>query len=344
MKFDVISRAAMYNGIGQAITYQNKKLTVGANDVLIRVKASMFGKALQRALVWGHPKIKPNTVLGTLFAGEVVNDNKFFKKGTRVVVNPHKSCGKCVNCLSGKQYLCTNTVKINPGGIARYVVIHENNVNSIEDLYDEISYEEAVLTEIIACVLESIYKAGVNAEDHVLIAGSGLTSFIHAQILMSMGIKNIDILYKDEIRKSIIESIGAIAINSEYSKDELLLCKRKNFAGFNGYDIVFEAVGSETVLEKCLDIVAPKGKIILFGGYCIGSSLNINLNFLHYKEVSLIGTYHFRDEYFRMSLDMLKENKLDLKMLITKYIFFEDLDKAVEEFSKKECIALIVKY
>ena len=344
MEFDVISRAAMYNGIGKTITYQNKKLTVGANDVLIRVKASMFGKALQRAIVWGHPKIKPNTVLGTLFAGEVVNNNKFFKKGTRVVVNPHKSCGKCVNCLSGKQYLCTNTVKINPGGIAQYVVIDENNANSIEALYDEISYEEAVLTEIIACVLESVYKAGVNIEDHVLIAGSGLTAFIHAQILMSMGIKNIDILYKDKIRKSIIEGMGAIAISNEYSRNELLSYKRKDFAGFNGYNVVFEAVGNETVLEKCLDLVAPKGKIILFGGYRIGSSLNIDLNFLHYKEVSLIGTYHFGDEYFHTSLEMLKENKLDLNMLITKYIFFDDLEKAVEELNKKECIALIVKY
>ncbi len=344
MELNIISQAAMYNGAGQKITYEDIKLTVGENDILIRVKASMFGKALHRALVYGHPKIRPNTVLGTLFTGEVINDNKFFPKKTRVVVNPHKPCGKCINCMNGKENLCTNTIKINPGGISEYVLIDERNADSIVALDDGIPYEEAVLTEIAACVLESAHKTEIREADYVLIAGSGLTAFIHAQILKSMGVKNIDILYKDESRKAIIERIGATALNYEWSKEEVFSLKREGNKNFDGYNIIFEVVGNENVLEKSLDLVTSKGKVILFGGYPIGSRINVDLNFLHYKEISLIGTYHFKNEYFEKALIMMKEKQIDLSKLITNQIYFEELEKAVEEFNKKECITLIVKY
>jgi len=340
----VETKCAIYNGVEKGISFEKRDLHVNTRNVLIKVESSMFGKALQRALVQGHPRIEPNSVLGTLFSGTVVNENIQIKRGSRVVVNPHKPCKKCLNCMNDRMSLCSSNTAINPGGISEYVLIEEEDVDSIFSFEDSICFDEAVLTEIVACVLESIDKADVKKNDKVLIAGSGITAFIHAQILKSMEITYVHGLYKSQSRKKIYEKIGVIPICNEWDHEEIVLKAKKGNSFFDGYDVVFEVVGSKSVIEKCIDLVAPKGKLILFGGYPINEEVSLPLNDIHYNEINIIGTYHYSQGLFERALDFIREKKVLLDMLITNRIMFDELDDVNRIFNLEDCITLLVKY
>lgn len=340
----IVTNVAIYNGVGKGISFEKRDLYVNKKNVLIKVESSMFGKALQRALVQGHPHIKPNSVLGTLFSGIVVNENIHMKIGSHVVVNPHKSCKICLNCMNERTNLCSTNTAINPGGISEYVLIEEDDVDSIFSFEDSICFDEAVLTEIVACVIESIDKANVKKNDKILIAGSGVTAFIHAQILKNMGVSCVHGLYKNQSRRKIYEKIGITPICNEWDNEEIVLNAKKYNSFFDGYNVIFEVVGSKSVIEKCIDLVAPKGKLILFGGYPINEEVSLPLNYIHYNEINIIGTYHYSQGLFEKALNYIREKKVQLDMLITNRIMFDELSNISGTFNSEDCITLLVKY
>lgn len=335
----VKTRAAIYNGAIENLTLTEIDLNVNENDILIKVKTSMFGKALYRALKYGHDKIKKGKVLGSLVCGEVANNTAFFKKGDRVVINPHKACGKCFDCLNGAEELCSNSIGVIPGGMSEYVIVCSENADSVYKISEKVPFDEGVLTEITACVLGSISKVKIQNDDRILIAGSGLTAFIHAQILMHMGYKNIDILYKDDLRKEIIKKIGAYPVNTADLKSF-----NDNIAAHGGYNIIFEVVGSQEVFLRSLELAAKNGKIVLFGGYTKGKSFAVDLNYLHYNGITLIGSYHFKDHFFNDAIELLEKRVINFDALKTKIISFDDLNNVVDIFEQKGFITLLVSF
>lgn len=342
MTHEIQSKVAIYEGPQKKLLRKKMTLQVNKDDVVIKVVTSVFGKALQRALEIGHPKIKPGMVLGTLIAGEVVNENSYFNKGTRVILNPHKQCDDCHNCKIGKNNLCTQTAKLNPGGMSEYIVVSKEKMKNIYIIPDEIMYNEAVFTEIISCVLESVGKAKIKISDRICIVGSGLTAFIHIQILKNMGVEKIYCMYKDNFRKKMIENMGGIPVNALWNFQEVkeYFCTKEVL--FDGFDVLFEVVGKTEVLNKCIRLCTAGGKVIMFGGYSMDSCGGVDLNYIHYNEITLMGTYHFKKEKFQAAIELMKQRKIQMNQIMTHTLSFKDLDKAVEVLKKNDCISLVI--
>ena len=335
---------AVYKGVGKPISIEMCALEVNEKKILVKVKSSMFGRALQRALKSGHPQMKPNSALGTLFTGIVVNDNDYIPKGSRVVVNPHKPCGKCDNCRNGKFSLCSANTKIYPGGISQYVLVDGEEAGNIFEFNEKIDFNEAVLTEIVACVLESISKVEKNKDSTFLIAGSGIVAFIHAQLLKKMGYCNVYGLYRKEAKKKVFERIGIKSINDVLTNEEIRTSLRENISDFDGFDVIFEVVGDKKLFAKSLELIASKGKIVLFGGYKIDDISEISLNAIHYKEIGIVGTYHYEPQLFREALDVIENKIVELDYLITNRTKLEKLPRDSDIIDMDSCISLLVNY
>lgn len=117
-----------------------------------------------------------------------------------------------------------------------------------------------------------------------------------------------------------------------------------NIAAHGGYNIIFEVVGSQEVFLRSLELAAKNGKIVLFGGYTKGKSFAVDLNYLHYNGITLIGSYHFKDHFFNDAIELLEKRVINFDALKTKIISFDDLNNVVDIFEQKGFITLLVSF
>ena len=58
----------------------------------------------------------------------------------------------------------------------------------------------------------------------------------------------------------------------------------------DGCDAVILTIGAASLVATCLSAAAPGGRVVLFAGFCEAAEATLDLNVIHYREVSLIGS------------------------------------------------------
>lgn len=337
-------KVALWNRQGSPIEIHEKPIpkVEEDTDVVIRVRAAVFGAALVRAVTVGHPKFKPPRVLGTLVAGDVVSRGKNvdISLGTPVIVDPHPPCLKCVNCMNKKEALCLSKQTLEPGGLSEYVRIQSPLTRHIHKIPSGLSYAYAVYTEIVACVSEATLVSGISIGDTVVIIGCGPIAMIQIQLARLRGAAKVICLYNHSERESIISLLGAIPVDV---REGFVEQRVKDLCSTIGADVVVEAVGSSETYSLSMKLVRPGGMIVLFGGSPPGTNLTIDPNHLHYNGIQLIGTYHYRPGLFERSLKLLASGAINLEKIITHRLPLEEVINAPIVAKKNDCIALIIE-
>ena len=129
---------------------------IGPGELLVKVLAS--GICGSDVMEWYRIKKAPR-VLGHEIAGEIVEVGKGvdrYKMGDRVFVSHHVPCNTCQYCLNGFHTLCDTLRRTNfdPGGFAEYIRVPQINVDrGVFVLPEEVSFEDGVFIEPLACVL-----------------------------------------------------------------------------------------------------------------------------------------------------------------------------------------------
>src|SRR5690554_1740975 len=109
----------------------------GPNDVLIKVlKSAICGTDLHiyKWDEWAQQTIQTFIIIGHEYMGIVIETGSEVdrvKRGERVTVEGHISCGFCRNCRRGRQHICDHTSGIGvhrDGGFAEYVSVPAKNV------------------------------------------------------------------------------------------------------------------------------------------------------------------------------------------------------------------------
>jgi L-iditol 2-dehydrogenase len=110
--------------------------------------------------------------------------------GDRVFVSHHVPCNTCQYCLNGFHTLCDTlrSTNFDPGGFAEYIRVPEINVDrGIFLLPEEISYEEGVFIEPLACVLRGQRLAKFKPGQSVFVIGSGISGLLHIALARASG-------------------------------------------------------------------------------------------------------------------------------------------------------------
>ncbi|HMK51581.1 MAG TPA: alcohol dehydrogenase catalytic domain-containing protein, partial [Thermodesulfobacteriota bacterium] len=149
-------RVAMYYNNSDVRLEEIPTPRIGPGELLVKVLAS--GICGSDVMEWYRIKKAPR-VLGHEIAGEIVEVAEGldrYKIGDRVFVSHHVPCNTCQYCLNGFHTLCDTlrTTNFDPGGFAEYIRIPRINVDrGVFILPDEISFEDGVFIEPLACVL-----------------------------------------------------------------------------------------------------------------------------------------------------------------------------------------------
>ncbi|MCJ7718754.1 alcohol dehydrogenase catalytic domain-containing protein, partial [Candidatus Bathyarchaeota archaeon] len=189
-------KAAMLHGVKDLRVEDVDVPGVGIGEVLVKIKAATTCgtdvKIYQRGYV--EKIIKLPTIFGHEWAGEVVEVGENLdwpKKGMRVRAGNSAPCLHCNMCQKGKYNLCENMIWL-WGAYAEYIKIPARTVLvNMQEVPSHISFEEAAITEPLACVLHGVEEANVKLGDTVAVIGAGPIGLLHLLAVKKMGAEKI---------------------------------------------------------------------------------------------------------------------------------------------------------
>jgi L-iditol 2-dehydrogenase len=326
-------KAAMLYGVKDLKIEEIPTPKVEAGEVLVKVKAATTCgtdlKIFQRGYV--EKIIKLPTIFGHEWAGEVVDVGEGLEwpaKGMRVRAGNSAPCLHCTMCQKGKYNLCKNMIWL-WGAYAEYIKVPARMVLvNMQEIPPHVSYEEAAITEPLACVLHGAEEAGVKLGDSVVIIGAGPIGLLHLLTAKKLGAEKVIVIDLVKERLNFAEKLGADETINAGNAD-VAESIRKLTKGY-GADVVIEAIGLPATWEHALKLVRKGGTVLEFGGCPSGTEIKVNAEMLHYGEVTVMGAFHAMPLHFRKALNLIASRTIDVRPLITRKMKLEEIREAFE--------------
>jgi L-iditol 2-dehydrogenase len=290
---------------------------IGTGELLVKVLAS--GICGSDVMEWYRIKKAPR-VLGHEIAGEIVQVGKEvdrYKIGDRVFVSHHVPCNTCQYCLNGFHTLCDTlrTTNFDPGGFAEYLRVPRINVDrGVFVLPDEISLEDGVFIEPLACVLRGQRLARLRPGQSVFVIGSGISGVLHIALARASGAGWIIASDINEYRLEAARQFGA---------DETVLAKEVNPAKIREInqgrlaDLVIVCAGTISAYIQALQSVDRGGTVLCFAP--LEPDLNFVFPFFDFWNdgITLLSTYGGSPFDITTAIELIRAQRLPLREMIT---------------------------
>jgi L-iditol 2-dehydrogenase len=290
---------------------------IGDDEILVKVIAS--GICGSDVMEWYRIKKAPR-VLGHEITGDIVEVGtrvKTYKVGDRVFVSHHVPDNTCRFCLNGQYTLCPtlHTTNFFPGGFAEFIRVPEINVNrGVFLLPKELSYDEGVFIEPLACAIRGLRIARMKPGRTVLVVGSGISGLLFVKLACVWGAGRIIATDIDEYRLDAAKKFGADhVINAKDDVPEKI--KQQNDGRLA--DLVIISAGAPAAVQQGLRSVQDGGTILFFAPTQPGSDIPFPLFDLWNKQVTMVSTYAGSPKDIQMAIDCLAQKKLLVTDMIT---------------------------
>jgi len=344
-------KAALLNGIEDLKIVEMPVPNCSKREVLIEVQACGICRTDMKAFYLGQRDLHLPRILGHEIAGVVVqigDEVKGIHAGERVQVAPGLPCGSCSFCLQGLDHLCASVQIMGfhyDGGFAQYVLIPENGVKNrvINKVPDHLSFNETVFTEPLACSINLNERLGTCEGDTVVIYGAGPLGILNARLCRAMGAAII-ILMEINNERLLTTSpsdfdycINPLTTNAETAVMEITRGK--------GADIVIPCCPGQEAMSSGLKMLSRRGRFGFFSGLIQDSQAGeVDINLIHYKELSVYGAYGCSAEHNRTALNLLSSGKIEVKDLITRIISLDEVLSGIKMVAEMEGIKTVINY
>jgi threonine dehydrogenase-like Zn-dependent dehydrogenase len=337
----------------KALRYENQKLSVGNmptpsddGEALVRVKLSGIchtdleiagGYAGFEGTI-GHefvgvierlPEARPSGRARTDSAqtAEPSLTVGLLTPGQRVVGEINAGCGQCDHCRAGDSRHCpTRTVLGIVGRDGAHAEFLNLPVVNLLPVPIEISDERAVFTEPLAAACGILERAAITENERVAIIGDGKLGLLCAQVLATTGAP-VALFGKHQNKLKIAQRRGIETIIVHKAK------MRKH-----EFDLVVEASGSPEGFNLALDLLHPRGVLVLkstFRGLTRVDAAHIVVD-----EISVIGS---RCGRFAEALELLRTNAVDVESLISEEFALADGVRAMERAAEAGVLKVMLR-
>ena len=204
------------------------------------------------------------------------------------------------------------------GGFAEYMVVPPRAVRNdcVTILPENVSFEEASLTEPLASVLNCQEISNVNLGDTVVIVGGGPLGCLHAWVARAHGVAKV-IMTELSSERLELSRISEADVYINTSREDSVKRVLEETGG-RGADVVIAACSSGRAQEQALEMVCAHGRINFFGSLPKGKSIiNFDSNLVHYKECFVSGTHGSAPRYNKLSLELISKGIIRIRNLIT---------------------------
>ena len=264
-------------------------------------------------------------VPGHEFVGEVIGGDAGEWLGRRVVGEINIACGECDMCRRGMPTHCRNRSVLGihawDGVFADMIVLPIENLHPVPD---SIPDERAVFTEPLAAALQMIEMAPIRPTDRVILIGAGKLGLLIAQVLKLHG-ADLTVIARHKRQLDLLGAWGIRAARREDIPDGMA-------------DVVVEATGNPDGFSAALDIVRPRGTIMLKSTY--HGLPQADLTRVVVNEIRLVGS---RCGPFRPALRLLELGLIDVESMIDARYPLEEGVAALEHAAKRGTLKILLE-
>src|ERR1044072_5924937 len=242
-----------------------------------------------------------NGTIGHEFVGVVEDSADRKLVGQRVVGEINAGCGDCELCRAGDSRHCAKRTVLGihgrDGAHADFLQLPAINLLPVPD---NVPDEHAVFAEPLAGAWRVLERVTINSDDRVAVIGDGKLGLLGAQVIALTG-ASVVLIGKHAEKLRIAERRGVETTSPQ------LAAKRKR-----EFDVVVEASGSATGFGLAIELLRPRGQLVLkstFHGKTELAAAPIVVD-----ELSIVGS---RRGGFQPALDLLKKKAIDVDSLIS---------------------------
>jgi L-iditol 2-dehydrogenase len=258
-----------------------------------------------------HAKmIVPPAVFGHELAGRIMEvkpprgGGKFpWKIGDRVVAANSAPCGRCYYCGAGQENLCDDLLFLN-GAYAETIAVPARLAErNLLKLRPATRYEDAALSEPLACVVQGIEDARLRAGQRVLVIGAGPIGLMFVVLARQLGCEVI-VAGRGANRLRAAQRLGAEAVVDVGPQGRVVEACGARPGEI--YDVVIEAVGRPEAWAAAIQLVRKGGVVNLFGGCPAGTSVSLDTARMHYANLCLLASFHHTPRTIRKALEYIE--------------------------------------
>ena len=242
-----------------------------------------------------------NGTIGHEFVGVVEDSPDGALRGRRVVGEINAGCGKCDLCRSGDSRHCASRTVLGihgrDGAHAEFLQLPAINLSPVPD---DVPDEHAVFTEPLAAACGILDRIRIVGEDRVAVIGDGKLGLLCAQVLALTGTPVL-LVGKHSAKLRIAERRGIATATPAVAAKQA-----------RQFDVVVEASGAAPGFALALELLRPKGQLVLKSTF--HGKTELDTTRIVVDEISVVGS---RCGRFGPALDLLKRRAVDVDSLIS---------------------------
>jgi threonine dehydrogenase-like Zn-dependent dehydrogenase len=313
-------RAIAFDGSAVRLETDRAEPRPAPGEVLVRVsRAGVCETDLQ--ILAGYHRFRG--VLGHEFVGIALGGAL---EGRRVVGEINCSCWACDTCtVAGHPSHCPHRTVIGivgrDGAFADLVAIPERNLHAVPDAIDE---ETAVFTEPVAAAFQIPTQLEIRRDQHIIVLGDGRLGNLCAQVLARFS-DRVAVIGKHRHKLAALEALG-IPTRLLADADDT-----------RSADIVVDCTGSATGLPTALQLVRPRGTVVL--KTTVADEHRLSLAPVVVDEVTIVGS---RCGPFDRALDALARALVNVQPLISYRFGLSDGIRALERARQPGVLKVLI--
>lgn len=312
-------RAVVFDGTLRIAA--RERPTPAADEALIRLrKGGICNTDLE--LVAGYRDF--SGLLGHEFVGDVIAGPAEWH-GQRVVGSINVGCGRCDMCRAGIVEHCRDRrvlgIQDYDGAFADVFRMVTRNLHRVPDV---LSDEQAVFTEPLAAACQITEMVHVHPGERVVLIGAGKLGMLAAQVLKLTG-TDVTVIVRHERQATML------------AKWDIRAASRVEVA--NGQaDIVVDCTGNATGFDESLQLVRPRGVVVLKSTYT--GVPQADLTRVAVDEIRVVGS---RCGPFPAALRLLEAGVIDVASLIEARYTLSRACEAFEHAAQKGVFKVLLE-
>lgn len=319
----------------KALRHENRKLSVaelpkpaGNGETVVRVTLSGICNT-DLEIARGYAGFEGT--IGHEFVGVIeslpADSSAQLTPGQRVVGEINAGCGVCDLCRAGDPRHCAKRTVLGivgrDGAHAEFLKLPSGNLLPVPD---EISDEHAVFTEPLAAACGILERAPITGNARVAIIGDGKLGLLCAQVLATTGAP-VTLVGKHQGKLEIAGRRGIATMTLDQAGTRT-----------REFDLVVEASGSPSGFNLALDLLRPRGVLVLKSTFHGGTDLDATR--IVVDEISVIGS---RCGRFATALELLKTKAVDVESLISEEFALSDGVRAMERAAEPGVLKVLLR-
>lgn len=261
---------------------------------------------------------------GHEFVGRVVQTDDVKLSGKRVVGEINAACGHCSFCRAGLGRHCAERtvlgIKGRNGTFAEYLALPNENLLTVPDSVPD---EAAVFTEPLAAAYEIFEQLRIGPDQSIVVLGDGRLGGMVALAFKAEGHPPVVAGHHREK----LDRLAALGLSTAIEQDLT-----------GSHDYVVDCTGRGNGLMRAIELVKPRGTIVLKSTAAAGAALNLAPIVIN--EITVVGS---RCGRFAPALAALESGKLDLRPLIDGTFSLEDGPLAMESATRSSNFKILLK-